>query len=475
MEPKKGMAWNYGAWLLAACMILTANLPAYAAGLQGSAGNTLIRNKVKVDYTDAGGTAYTAFSNLVEISVTTINVTPTIRTITPSPGATSGSGTTQDYAVEIVSNANGPGAITLTGTDGSLSANLAAGAVPAVTVPVSSTVLGSTIIDPKDPAIIAGLPITVNAGNPVTFTIPNDNCAPTDSALTGGACSNSNVNSLGVLDTVYLYDGINYIGKFTVTGVADNPPGVVAAGTYPATTAAVSSITLRNDSGGNLTFTPLLSWMIVEAKNWTVRVTQGAFSGGTTSGSWVTSLSATFSKDGGVTNSAAGTNNVTTTASVASLAVAKYVRNVTVAVAGVTLYTPLIPINGATNNFYQSGVSGKPGDIMEYLFVITNNSASATAKTVKATDAVPTYTKLQTPYAGPGFAIAKRSGVPATDVSLVTGGGVCTPAVACGNSGGATIAGSTMTFYLGNGSAAGAGGDIAPLEYAYVIYQVKID
>lgn len=152
---------------------------------------------------------------------------------------------------------------------------------------------------------------------------------------------------------------------------------------------------------------------------------------------------------------------------------AKYVRNATAAVVGTTAITP--PINGGTNVFYQSGVTGKPGDIMEYLFVITNNSASAIAKTVKATDVVPIYTKLQTPYnAGVSFALAKRSLVPATEVALVTGGGVCNTSVACGNAGG-TTAGSTMTFYLGNSAAAGAGGDIAASEVAYVIYQVKID
>lgn len=473
METEQKNRWRIGVWLLASLITAVVSVSAYAAGLQGSAGNTLIRNKVKVDYTDAGGTAYTSYSNLVEISVTTVNVTPTIRAITPSPGTTGGSGTTQDYTVEVVSNANGPGAITLGGSDGSFSANLAAGAAPIVTAPASSAVLGSTILDPSDAAVIAGTPITINAAATRTFNIPNDNCVPTDSALSGGACSNSNVNALGVGDTVYVYDGAAYFGKFTVTAVVDNAPGAVAAATYPATTAAVSTITLRNDSGGNLTFTPALSTMLVEAKNWNVRVTQGTFSGGTTSGSWVTSLSATFSKDGGTTNSAAGTGSVTTNATVASLSVAKYVRNATAAVVGTTAITP--PINGGTNVFYQSGVTGKPGDIMEYLFVITNNSAAATAKTVKATDVVPIYTKLQTPYnAGVSFALAKRSLVPATEVALVTGGGVCNTSVACGNAGG-TAAGSTMTFYLGNSAAAGAGGDIAASEVAYVIYQVKID
>ena len=83
------------------------------AALQGSAGNTIIRNTVSVSYSDALSIAQTPVTSTAVITVTTVNVAPTIKSVTPSPGTTGATGATQTFAVEIVTNSNGPGTINL--------------------------------------------------------------------------------------------------------------------------------------------------------------------------------------------------------------------------------------------------------------------------------------------------------------------------------------------------------------------------
>lgn len=434
-----------------------------SAALQGSAGNTIIRNRVSVAYNDAGGAAQTAVTATVDITVTTVNVAPTILTVTPSPGSTGATGATQVYAVEIVTNSNGPGTITLAGADGSATNIALSVTTPAVQAP-GFVFLGATILDPTDAKI--GVAQNVAAGGSITFNIPNDGGVPSDSATTGGATGNGIVNALTSGDSVYIYDGTTYRGKFTVTAVTDN---AVGAGT----TAAFSTITLQNSTAGAIAFTPAYGWMIVETKSLNVTVTQGTVTVPSNPASWVTTLTGTM---GGQN----GSNTVTTNATSGLLTVTKYVRNVTLPVVGGVPVTP--PINGGAATFYQTGVSGKPGDIMEYLYVI-NNTGLGTVKAVVATDPVPTYTTLHSSSAAYGvdnsggatgtFAIARRTGN-STDQSLKVDNSTGNNATAWGKSSG-TTAGSTMTYYLGNNSTNAAGGDLTAAEIAYVVYRLKID
>ena len=448
----------------AACLIGLAVYGGEAmAALQGSAGNTIIRNTVSVSYNDAGGTAQTPVTARADITVTTINVAPTIRSVTPSPGSTGATGATQVYAVEIVTNSNGPGTVSLTAGDGTPNNLTLSAALPSVQAP-GSVFLGSSVIDPTDAKI--GVAQNVAAGASITFNIPNDGGIPTDTATTGGAVGNSSVNALSVNDTVYIYNGVTYIGKFLVTAVTDNPVGV-------GNTAANSSITLQNTSGAAAAFTPAYGWMIVESKSLNVTVTQGVVTVPTNPASWITTLTGTM---GGLT----GTGTVTTNAASGLLTVTKYVRNLTAPVVGATPIIP--PINGGGVTFYQTGVSGKPGDTMEYLYVITN-TGTGVVRAVVASDAVPTYTSLRSSSAAYGvnnlggatgtFAIARRSGN-ATDQPLKVDNTSGANVTAWGKSTG-IVAGSTMTYYLGNNSTNAAGGDLSNAEIAYVIYQIRID
>lgn len=456
--------------LLTALAVTAFGMAAFAvtanAAVQGSAGNTIIRNTVSVAYSDAGGAAQTAVTAKVDITVTTVNAAPTIKAVTPSPGSTGATGATQVYAVEIVTNSNGPGSISLSAADGTANNITLSATTPSVAAP-GSVFLGSSVIDPTDAKL--GAAQSIAAGANITFNIPNDGGVPLDTATTGGpggGSARTTMNALAVSDTVYIYDGTTYYGKFSVTAVT--APAVAATGTI-----SNGTITLQNISGSTATFTPAYGWMIVESKTVNVTVTQGAITTPTSAASWVTTFTGNM---GGQT----GTGSVTTNATSGLLSVAKYVRNVTTAVTGGTSVTP--PINGGTATFYQTGISGKPGDIMEYLYVITN-SGTGSVKAVVATDAVPTYTTLRSSSATYGvdasggatgtIAIARRTGN-STDQAIKADNSSGNIATAYGKSTG-TTAGSTMTYYLGNGCSTTAGGDLTAGEIAYVVYRIKID
>jgi hypothetical protein len=323
------------------------------AALQGSAGNTIVRNMVTVNYKDNNGTAQTAVTASVDVTVTTVAVAPTVLSFTPSPGSTDGTGATQAYTVRIRTNSNGPGAITFNTADGTFT-NIAAGTAP--TVP-GSIFLGSTVIDPTDSHI--GVAQTVANGASITFAVPNDGGVPTDSAVSGGATGDLVINALKVNDIVYIYSGTTYYGPFTVGTVTD--PAVGAG-----TTAAPGSVQLINNTGGSIgPFTPAYGWEILEAKDVTVTVTQGVITTPTLAASWVTTVTAIMGGNN-------GTGNVTTNAHIGNLTIVKEVST-----------------DGTT--WATSGVSVAPAGSLYYRITVSNTGSGA-ATNVVITDPQPVYT-----------------------------------------------------------------------------------
>lgn len=429
------------------------------AALAGSAGNTVLRNTITVNYADARGNSQAAVSATVDITVVTVAATPTVLSFTPSPGNTDGTGATQAYTVRIRANSNGPGTISFGTADGTFT-NVAAGTAP--TVP-GNIYLGSTIIDPSESK--KGTPQTVANLGSITFAVPNDNAA-VNSAGGAGAFNDGIINGLTSGELAYLTDGTSYYGPFTVGTVTDPAVGSSA-------TAAPGGITLTNNTGASIgPFTPQYGWQIVEAKDVTVTVTQGAVPIATAQNpsTWITTVSATMA------GATAGTGTVTTNAHMGKLAISKYVRNLTTGAAGSGPYTPPVAINGASNTFYGSGVVGKPGDTLEYLAVLTD-TGTGNSTAVYATDVTPTYSTLVagTSYGGASagqiFAHA-RFNAGETDLKLDNSGGAVN--VAYGSATG-TSAGNAMTFYVGTGCSNAAGGTVATSQVVYLIYQVKIN
>ena len=228
---------------------------------------------------------------------------------------------------------------------------------------------------------------------------------------------------------------------------------------------------MQNNTGADITFTPAVGWLILEAKPATLVVTQGIVTTPASAASWATTINAT---EGGIT---ATTPTVTTNAKSGQLAVTKFVRNTAGGVGVTSIIAPAL-LGGAT--YYQTGVTGNPGQTLEYLLVI-NNPGTGNATSVIATDPVPTYTTLVSSSAAYGannggaltgtFAQALRGGVVQTfKVDNTVGIGT----VGWGKA--ASLTG-LMTFNLGNGSTStvGGGGAVNSLETDYIIYQVTIN
>jgi len=427
------------------------------AALQGTSGNALVRNTVSVAYSDAHGTAQSAVTAKVDVTVNTVAVAPTIFNFDAS-GTTDGTGATQLYHAWVRTNSNGPGTVSLAGVDSAVTNITVSGTVPTA---ISSVYLGSTIFDPNGNGGIIGTAQTIASNATITIAVPNDQQVTNDAGSGAGATgANQAVNALAVNDTVYITDGTTYYGPLTVTATQNNAVGAGA-------TAATSSLTLKNTSGAALpTFTPQAGWQIVEAKQFTFTVTQGVVTTPTTAASWLTTVTGTM----GAQN---GTGTVTTNAKEGQITVTKYVRNVTNPVVGANPLPVTFNTLG-TITYYQSGVNGKPTDVLEYLLVI-NDSGLGGASAVIASDAVATYSTLLTwsSYATGSGTVFAHAKLGATESDLATGGtGLNT--VGFGGSTG-TAAGSTMTFDLGNGSAWGTGGALTNTQTEYVIYQVKIN
>jgi uncharacterized repeat protein (TIGR01451 family) len=259
----------------------------------------------------------------------------------PNPGSTDGTGATEEYLVTIRTNSNGPGTIDLGAADGTFD-NIAAGAVP--TINVDDIFLGSTMIDPTDGNGAQNL----NDNDTVTFAVPNDGAEAVDGVI----------NGLEENDIVYLTDGTNFFGPFTVGTVSDPLIGT-------GITAAPGSIELTNTSGGNLAFTPAAGWMIVESQTVTLTVTQGLITAPADPASWVTTVTATMVDQ-------SGTGFVTTNAVSASLTVTKMVST------------------DSGVNFANSD-NGAPEATLTYRITVTNNG-SGLAKNVVITDPMTAFT-----------------------------------------------------------------------------------
>lgn len=430
------------------------------AALHGVAGNAIIRNTATADYNDALGNARPSVTSSLDITVNTVAATPVVFSFTPASGNTDGTGSTLTYTVRIVTNSNGPGAVSFTTADGSFT-NVGAGAIP--TVP-GGIFLGATIIDPSDTKI--GAAQTVNAGTAITLAVPNDGGAATDSAVTGGAIGDGIINGIKNGDIVYIYDGgTKYYGPFTVGTVSDPAVGT-------GSTATAGSLQLINNTSAAIgPFTPAFGWQIVEAKDVSVTVTQGAVTDATKAATWVTTVTAAMA------GSPDGTGTVTTNAHMGLLTVTKSVRNVTNTAGNSGGSGPIGPvtINGGGFTYYADGVTGKPGEVLEYLTAVTN-TGTGNSTTVIALDFIPYYTTLLTGASygtGSGLVFA-HARLGAAEIDLKTDGSAGITTVAYGAAAG-TGGGSNLSFYLGNTSSASGGGTLASGQVLYVIYRVTIN
>ena len=329
---KKAIGVSTGFFLLAVLMPGTASAT--------TAANAVITNTATVNYDDTGGNPQTALTASVDVTVNLVTAHPTLSA--PVDASTS-SGVFLNYTYTIINNSNGPDTYNL----------------------ISAAVLGAGVTsqtavfrDPSDSIDITGVTVGATSvavaalAGATVITVPND------------GVSNASVNGIAAGDAVFIAGTV-----LVVASVVDNATGT---STITLTTGLAANVSVGDQIGGVSTFI-LQTTPIATVNNSTYIVT--------------------ITANDGVTAGAPPTDPTTTTVLVISLAVTKYVANVTAAVVGVGTSITLDTGLGAGNiTYYTSGVTGSPGDSLEYVIAVSNAAASATATDIVISDPVPNFT-----------------------------------------------------------------------------------
>ena len=314
----------------ASALMLALSLSALActagSALANVAANTQIVNSAKLTY--AGGTA----SATVVVTVALVPSTPNVSITYGNAAYTAPNTPAIVDTVTITATANGPALYTVVPSVG-VTANIT-GANPAtVNAPSPSTSIGATVTTGTSGTTFVTVPagIASGSGNPVNGIGP---------ASTIVFTVNNNSYTRSGLTTTDNGNGTFTISWATAIPVADVPPAGV---------------------------------LIAEQKTVPVNVLPGSV---LAPGSNMTVLvSASVSTPG------AGSANVTTaspnswTTPSPNVSITKYVRNASTPVignAGATSFT----INTVSSTFYTGGVTGKPGDTLEYVIVASNTGAT---------------------------------------------------------------------------------------------------
>ena len=311
--------------------------------LATTAANAVITNTATVNYDDTGGNPQAFIQSSVNVTVNLVTAHPTLSA--PADDSVA-SGVDLDYTYTITNNSNGPDTYALTASD-----NLPQAGITSQTHVFRDAGDTGNITDITLGATSAAAIAAIGA---TSITVPND-------GVIGGG-----LNGIIVGDVLV-------IGPDTVT------------------------VTAVTDTG---TGTDTISWAAGDALSAAVAVgaqigEQGTFISRTTPIATINNSTyvVTVDADDGVTAGASPTDDTTTTVLVISLTVTKYVANTTAAVVGggstVTVNTGL----GAGNiTYYTTGVTGNPGDVLEYVIGIVNAAGSATATDVVISDPVPNFT-----------------------------------------------------------------------------------
>ena len=173
--------------------------------------------------------------------------------------------------------------------------------------------------------------------------------------------SDASINGVEAGDTLVI--GGN---TYTVSSITDNATGT-------------STINL----GSNLTTNVSIADLIAERQTFYYRVTPSAIGSGT--------VTNTLTADDGVSTAATDDTITTITLTAPSVTVTKYVRNVTTGTAGGGT-TISYDSGSGSNTYYSSGVTGKPGDVLEYVIQVANAGTGGGATDVVINDPVPAYT-----------------------------------------------------------------------------------
>ncbi|MCB1836490.1 MAG: hypothetical protein KDH99_02630 [Alcanivoracaceae bacterium] len=382
-----------------------------------TAANTTITNTVTVNYTDAANNAQTPLEASVAITVNLVASAPLLTS--PADVDPSTEDTDVDLTYTITSTANGPDTYNFSSAD--TRTNMVADA----TFTTPGILLGATTV---------ASPIAAAA---TVITVPFD-----------GNDADSSVNGLEAGDTIVI-DPTGAAEVATIDSI-DESTG---------TTSNTVTITLSAGTTGAFPYGTLIG----ERDDVIVTVTTDTITAGT-SGTHSVLTTATSVDDNAVFTTQATATVITVRQPV--LTITKFVRNDTPA----TTFNPAvasITVDGV--DYYLAGVTGNPGDTMQYLIMIDNSAAGAgAASNIVVSDPVPQFTSYQAgtielDATGTGVFVAQDDG-DATDAAEFDGGAnvVYVYAGAAGSAGAAGF---------GNGT----GGTLAAGEISYIRFDVAID
>lgn len=315
-----------------------------------TAANTVISNQATVNYDDSAGNPQVAINASVDVTVNLVEATPTLSAPTDQSVF---SGSAANYVYTITANANGVDTYDLS------SAQTAADAGISGNVRVFRDILDTTDITDIDlGATSVAAAVTITQAGTTNVTVPSD------------GSNDGSLNGLTAGMTVVV-NGVEH----TVASITDNASGT-------------STLELNGNAGGDNAVT--VGMQIGQRAQFVFRVTP------TTTVDSDTVTNEVSARDDAAAAAAATDSTVTTVLLAPSLTVRKYVRNITSGDSGagncITVNTGL----GAGNVQYcdgtVTGVTGDPGNTLEYIIEVANGASAGQATDVIISDPVPTFT-----------------------------------------------------------------------------------
>jgi hypothetical protein len=366
------------------------------------AANAQIVSEATLTFDDGSGTRTVTAS--VTVTVSRVPGIPTIDSPADGTIAYAGADTELDFTYTITASGNGPDTYTISS---------------AVTGQTNTSGADATV---ADGTVDLGATITVSGSTDTVLQVPSD-----------GDDTDSAVNGIAVGDTVVV-DGETR----TVTAISD-----------PAT--GTATITLS----AALSAAPAAGVPILEQTTVTLTVSSGTIV--STGTDIVVAAQTTASSTAG--SSAADDVQATYTNGIAALT--KYVRNVTDpnGTTGARSFT----VGGSANDYYTGGVTGVPGNTLEYLLLV-ENASTGDVTGCAIDDVLPAdfVTLVTDAYSGDAVTCVAADG---TESTLSQDA----------DTDAATLSGSTLTVNVGTGASNSTGGTVAATESVFIVYRVTIN
>lgn len=410
--------------LSALSLALALLLPATAA-LASTAAFTKINNLATLTF-DGG----TPISASVEVTVTHVPSTPNLVVIGGTKAYLGTDTPTITDSVIITSTSNGPA---LYDVDTS------------VTVQSNNTDSGRISTSSSDPA--AGTTVTgVSIGASVTTGISTTTSLRIPAGQITGSGPTLAVNGLGNTGVVSVAGQTRTISAVPV----DNGDG-----TYTLTLGGAPL------SGAPTAGTPVYGQVTVLFYAYPGTVA-------TTGTDITTTVQAVVSTPGASDASALSSPINTWTTPTADISMTKFVRNVTDAVIGSGATD--FQINGVSSTYYTGDVTGKPGEVLEYVVFVTNDSAVSPLNGCAISDGIPTdYVVLINNVYG-----ANKDLWLIDATTVAAGVGIALPAVPTSGTPGSYSA-PDLVVNVGTGANYNTTGSIPALGTALIAYRVAIN